>query len=212
MAFLAEQLAHALLHRRHTGHPAHQHDLVDVAGAQPRILQRGQTGPLQPIEQVTAQRLELGPGELDVEMLGAGLIGGDEGQVDVGLHHREEFHLGLLGGLFQPLQSHPVRTQIDPLVLAELVGQIVDHALVEVLAAQEGVAVGGLDLEHAVIDLQERNVEGAAAQIEDRDLLVLLLVESVGERGRGGLVDDPQDGEPGDTAGVLGGLTLASLK
>ena len=34
------------------------------------------------------------------------------------------------------------------------------------------------------------------------------LVETVGERGRGRLVDDAQHFEAGDLAGVLGGLTL----
>ena len=145
-------------------------------------------------------------------MLGAGLVGGDEGQVDVGLHHGGELHLGLFGGLLQPLQRHPVRAQVDTLVLAELVGQVVDDALVEVFAAEEGVAVGRLDFEHAVADFQDRNVEGAAAEIEDRDLLVLFLVQSVGERGRGGLVDDAEHVEPGDTAGVLGGLALAVVE
>jgi hypothetical protein len=39
-----------------------------------------------------------------------------------------------------------------------------------------------------------------------------LLVQAVGERGRGRLVDDALDLEAGDLAGVLGGLALESLK
>src|SRR6266851_8892769 len=35
-----------------TGHPADQHDLVDVAGTQPCVLQRGQAGLFEPIEQI----------------------------------------------------------------------------------------------------------------------------------------------------------------
>ena len=179
---------------------------------QARIFQRGDAGLVEPVEQIGAQRLELGPSQLDVEMLGAGLVGGDEGQVDVGLHHGGELHLGLLGGFLQPLQRHPILAQVDTLVLPELVGEVVDDALVEVLAAEEGVAVGRFDLEDAVADLEDRNVEGAAAQVEDRDLLVLLLVQAVGQRGRGRLVDDAQHVEPGDAAGVLGGLALAVIE
>ena len=52
------------------------------------------------------------------------------------------------------------------------------------------------------------DVEGAAAQVEHQDRLVVLLVEAVGQRGRGGLVDDALDLEAGDLAGVLGGLAL----
>src|SRR3546814_5867368 len=71
-------------------------------------------------------------------------------------------------------------------------GQVVDDARVEILAAEEGVAVGGLHLEHAVADFQHRHVEGAATQVVDHDGAAALLVEAVGESGRGGLVDDAQ--------------------
>src|SRR6059036_2833724 len=86
------------------------------------------------------------------------------------------------------------------------------HTLVEVLAAEEGVAVGRLDLEDALADLEDRDVEGAPAQVEDGDLLVLLLVEAVGERGRGGLVDDAEHVQARDLARVLGRLTLAVVE
>ena len=43
-------------------------------------------------------------------------------------------------------------------------------------------------------------------------LLVLLLVETVGERRRRRLVDDAQDLEPGDLAGVLRGLALGVVE
>jgi hypothetical protein len=45
-------------------------------------------------------------------------------------------------------------------------------ALVPVVATEAGVAVGALDLEHAVADLEHRHVEGAAAEVEHEDRLV----------------------------------------
>ena len=46
-------------------------------------------------------------------------------------------------------------------------------------------------LEDAVVaDVEDRDVERAAAEVEDGDLLVLLLVERVGQRRGGRLVDD----------------------
>ena len=65
-------------------------------------------------------------------------------------------------------------------------------ALVEVLAAEEGVAVGRLHLEDAVADLEDRDVEGAAAEVVDRDRAAALLVEAIGERRGRRLVDDAQ--------------------
>jgi hypothetical protein len=113
-----------------------------------------------------------------------------------------------LGGLLQPLERHVVEAQVDAGLRLELLDQVVDDALVEVLAAEVGVAVGALDLEHAVAELEDRDVEGAAAEVEDRDGPARDLAEAVGERGRGRLVDDALDVQPGDLARVLGGLAL----
>jgi hypothetical protein len=164
------------------------------------------------LDQVAHQRLELGARELDVEVLRPGGVGSDEGQVDLGLRRRGELDLGLFGLLFKTLQSEFVLAQIDRLLLFELVGEVVDDALVEVLAAQEGVAVGRLHLEDAVADLQDRDVEGAAAEVVDRDRARALLLKPVGERRRGRLVDDAQDLKPRDLAGILGRLALAVVE
>ena len=92
----------------------------------------------------------------------------------------------------------------------ELLHKVVDGAVVEVLAAQVGVAGGGLDLEDTLLDGQERHVEGAAAEVEDEDVALRrgLLVEAVRDRRRGRLVDDAQHVEAGDRARVLGGGAL----
>ncbi len=68
------------------------------------------------------------------------------------------------------------------------------------------------DLEHAVADLEDRDVEGAAAEVVDRDLALDVLAEAVGQRRRGRLVDDADDVEAGDAAGVLGRLALAVVE
>ena len=121
---------------------------------------------------------------------------------------RRQLDLRLLGGFLQALQRELVLRQVDALVLLEALGQIFDDLVVEILAAQEGVAVGRLHLEHAVADLEHRDVERAAAEVIDRDRLAVLLLEPVGERRRGRLVDDAEHFEARDLAGVLGRLAL----
>ena len=212
VGLLAEQRLHRFDDLGHAGHAADQDDLVDLAGGQPGIAQRRLARTHRALDQVVDQRLELGAGDLDVEVLGAGLVGGDERQVHLGLLAAGQFDLGLLGGLLEPLQGELVPAQIDRLVLLELVGQILDDPAVEVLAAEKGVAVGRFDLEDAVADLQDRDVEGPAAEIVDRDRPRPLLLQPVGERGGGRLVDDPQDIEPGDLSGILGRLTLGVVE
>src|SRR3546814_10013920 len=57
-------------------------------------------------------------------------------------------------------------------------------------------------------DLQDGNVEGAAAKVVDGDGLAVLLFKPIGERGRRRLVDDAQNLKPRDLARVLGRLAL----
>ncbi len=95
----------------------------------------------------------------------------------------------------------------------ELVDQPVDDPVVPVVAAEVVVTRGGADLDDAVADLQQRHVEGAATEVEDQDALLLLaLVQAVGQRGRGRLVDDAQHVQAGDLAGLLGGLALGVVE
>ena len=75
------------------------------------------------------------------------------------------------------------------------------------------VASGGGYLEHAIAKLEHGHVEGAAAQVEDEDLLVMVdLVEAVSQSRSRRLVDDAQHLEASDLASVLGGLTLSVVE
>ena len=162
--------------------------------------------------EVVGELLELAARQRDREVLRARGVSGDERQVDLGLLTLRELDLRLLGSLGQTLERLAVAAEVDALVALELVGEPVHDAAVVVVAAEVGVTVGGLHLEDTFADLENRDVERAAAEVEDEDLLVLLLLESVRERGRGGLVDDAQDVEPGDLAGVLGRLPLSVVE
>ena len=145
-------------------------------------------------------------------MLGARGVGRNEGKVDIRLHRAGELHLRLLRRLLDPLQGHLVLPYIDPLILLEFVGQIVDQPLVEILAPQVGVSIRGLDLENAVTEFENRDVEGPAPQVEDGDLLVLLLVEAIGQRRGCRFVDDPKHVEARDLSRVLRRLPLGVVE
>ena len=212
MRFLAEEFLHLVLDGRDAGGAAHEDDLVDVLFLLAGVLQGLGAGLDALVDERLGQLVELGPGEGQVQVLGPGGVGGDEGQVDVGAGAAGQVDLGLLGGFLQALQRHLVVAQVDVVVLLELRRDPVDDDLVEIVAAQMGVAVGGLHFEHAVADLQDGDVEGAAAEVVHGDGLVLLLVQAVGQRGGGGLVDDAQHFQAGDLARVLGGLALGVVE
>ncbi len=141
-------------------------------------------------------------------MLWTGLVGGDEGEVDLVASGRRECNLRLLGLLLDPLQRVWLTAEVDTVVAIELVHDPVDDGVVPVVAAELRVAVGGHDLEDTVADVEDGDVEGAAAEVVDSDLLVRLLVEPVGERGSRRLVDDPLHLEAGDLACSLGRVAL----
>ena len=72
-----------------------------------------------------------------------------------------------------------------------------------------GVAVGRFDLENAVSELQDGDIEGTAAEVEDSHLhIFVLLIEAVREGRRGRLVDDAPHLEASDFARLLGCLAL----
>ncbi len=209
----AEQGLHHFLHLGHARLAADQDHFLDLAGLEARILQRGLARPDGLVDQLVDQGLQLGAAQLEIEMLRAGGVRRDVRQVDFGLGGGGQLDLGLLRRFLQALQGQGIALQVDALLLVELGGDVVDDPHVEIFAAEEGVAVGGEHFELVLAvdfgDLDDGDVEGAAAEVIHGDLAVALdLVHAEGQRRRGRLVDDALDVEAGDLAGVLGGLAL----
>jgi len=92
----------------------------------------------------------------------------------------------------------------------ELLHTLVHKTLVEVLSSQVGVTSGSLNLEDTVFDGKQGYVEGTATQVIDEDIALTfgLLVQSLCDGCRCGLVDDAQTVESRDLRRVLGGLSL----
>ena len=112
----------------------------------------------------------------------------------------ERADLGVDGGLAQGLHGAGMPAQIDPVLGVNLVERDGQQQVVDVVAAQVRVAVGGLHFEDAVAQLEDGDVEGAAAQIVDGDGARFGAVQPVGQRGRGGLVHQPQHFQSGHAA------------
>src|SRR6266480_562871 len=96
-------------------------------------------------------------------------------------------------------------------------GEDFDQRLIDVLPAEERVAVGGEHLELVLAfdfrDFDDRDVERAAAEVVDRDLAVaFLLVQPERECGGRGFVDDALHFQSRDAAIVLGRLALGVVE
>ena len=144
---LAEEVLDDLLDLRDARRAADENHLVDRPSARARVLERLLHRLERALDQIVHELLELGARERHVQMLRAALVGGDEGQVDVRLRGARQLHLRLLGRFLQALERHRVLREVDPLIALELADDPVDDALVEVVAAEVRVAVGGLHLE-----------------------------------------------------------------
>src|SRR4051812_792725 len=112
-------------------------------------------------------------------MLRPARIRGDERQVDLVFLRRRERDLRLLRFFLDALDRVRLLGQVDAAVLLEFVNDPINQDVVPVVTAEVSIAVGRLYFENAVANLEHGNVERAAAQIVDSNLLVLLLIETV---------------------------------
>ena len=213
VGLLPEYVLDQLLNRGYARRAAYQDNLIDRARIHPGVLHRLPARVRRGVDQIADHLLERGARQAVLQMLGTGLIGGDERQIDLRGLGSGKLDLGLLCGFLETLQSHPVLAQIDAVFVLELVDQPVDYALIEIVAAKVRVAVRRLHFKHAIAQFQDRNIERTAAQIVNRDALFLaFLVESVGERRGGRLIDDSLDLQTGNLARILGRLTLRIIE
>src|SRR4029079_17438831 len=91
------------------------------------------------------------------------------GERCLGARRRRELDLRLLGRFLETLEGDPILREVDALGLLELLAQPVDDALVEVVAAEVRVAIRASNLEDALAQLEDRDVERAATEVVDRD-------------------------------------------
>merc|ERR1719341_563840 len=163
------------------------------------------------LEQVRAELLKPGPGDRGVE------VNALEQGVDLnaGLGRGRQGPLGSLASSPQPPKSSLVPLDVLLVLTLELVDEVVDHPVVEVLSSKMGVTSGRLDLKDALLDGQDGHIKGATSEIEDENVALsgsFLLVQTIGNGGSSGLVDDTENVEASDDTRVLGGLPLGVIE
>ncbi len=192
----------------HTGHATDEDDLVDLTCLHTRIGERLLARVDGALDKSRHQALELRTEDLDVDVLGTGRVGSDEGQVDLGLRGRRELDLRLLSSFADTLERNRILSESETALLLELIEDVLNKDIVEVLTTEVSVTVRGLDLEDTLLHLQDRDIEGSASQIVDSDDRVVRAVKTVGQRSGGRLVDDTKNIETSNGTSILGRLPL----
>ncbi len=203
---LAEETLDPLANQRHPGRSSDQHDLVDLSRFEVRVLERHPARPERGVHERRDQPFQLGA--RDLAPIREPLERDDQHRPLLG---RQPALRGL-GPEPQFLHCLEVGRQIRAVDRLDVFEEPLRHRAVEVVATEVRVAVGGEHLEDAVVDPEDRDVEGSAAQVVDRDHALREPLEPIGQRRGGRLVDDPQHVQPGDAAGVLGRLALGVVE
>ena len=123
-----------------------------------------------------------------------------------------QFDLGLLSSLSEPLQRLAISPQVKTVVLLELISQPIHDATIPVIAAELGIATGGLHIKHALSDAQHRHIEGAATQVEHQHPLHGAAIEPIGQRSGRRFIENALNADARQATGVPRGLALGIVE
>ena len=177
---LAEKCLDLLLDQRHSSLTTHEDDLVHLFEVQARVLRSRPADADRPFHEVRDQLFELPLGQFVLQMDRDVVLAGDERKRHLQRTLEAQLALGVLGGFLEALQRDLVLPQVDPMLPQESLGKVVDDAVVEVDATEEGVPRRGEDLVHALVHGHHADVEGSAAEVVHGDVAAPLAFESVG--------------------------------
>ena len=162
------------------------------------VFQRATAGQQGAFDQRGDQRIKLATGHLPLPA------------ADV--HPRR---LGIAEGDFRRdrrVKQLALQAVITAIAQASLLAQIIGQQMIEIVAAERGIAAGGQDFKHAAAQAQHGDIKSTAAEIVNRDDPFLTGVQAVGYRRRGRLVQQTQHVQARQTRRVFGSLPLSIIE
>jgi hypothetical protein len=128
---------------------------------------------------------------------------------DLHLGVERQADLDILGEAPEASHGERLAPQVDPVVPLDLVEEAAQDELIEVVASELAVAGGGSDLAHAAEDFHDRDVERAAAEVVDEEILQLIALPAVvDQRCAGWLVEQPRHANARQLSGAQGRFAL----
>ena len=208
----AQPLFQKLVDQRGACCPSDQNNLVDLGGLQFSVGQ-GFVETAQSLDQERVnQLLVLGSDDLHAQVQGHVILAGNEFFLDRRDCLERESFLGFLHGVEQSRPGVRRLAEIDRVLLAECIADMIEQELIEVVAAELGIAVAGEDLHDALLDLCHGDIEGPASQVIDEKSFSVPRMRVVRQDGCRRFVDDANDVQPGKLTRLASGLALAVVE
>ncbi len=104
----------------------------------------------------------------------------NKGKIDIGGGGGGELNFGLLGSLADTLHGGQIPGQIHPLRPTEFLQQIGGNRSIKIVAAQVVVTGSCENLYDTLSNFDDGDIEGAAAQIIDHNLLRSSMIQAIG--------------------------------
>ena len=105
-----------------------------------------------------------------------------------------------------------IKRQIDTGLFFELLHDVLDYSVIKVVTAEKSITIGGLNFKNTITQFENGDVKSAASKVVNGDGFVFALIQSIGQSGGSGFVDDSLDIESGDFTGLFSSLALRVVK
>ena len=142
---------------------ADEHHLVDVPARQLGVVEGTLHAVHGAVEERANQILVLHSAQFHVEMQGLAVLLGEELLLEPGERMFRKVSLGRLDGTENACLGDEIGTQVNAMLVEKAIADEVHEQVVEIVTAQVCVAVAGKDLDDALLRLDDRDVERAAA-------------------------------------------------
>ena len=209
---MSGQLFYFILYCRDTCGTTYQQNFTKLRRADACIAESCLYRVRSTLYQIVSQLIEFCSGQVHIKVKRAVCVHADERKVDVGCRGSGQLFLRLLSCFFQSLQCHLVVAKIYTVLFLEFSNHVICDLLVEVITTQMVVTCGSQNLDNAVTDLDDGNIEGTAAKVVYHDLLLFLIVKAVCQCCSSRLVDDTFYIKSCDLTCILGCLSLCIVE
>ena len=150
--------------------------------------------------------------QIHIKVLRAVCSSCDERKVDVGGSCAGKLFFRFLCRFLQSLHCHLIAGQVNAFLSLEFADHPVNHFIVKIIAAKTGIAVCSKNLDYAVADFDDGNIEGTAAQVIYHDFLFFFVIKSISKCCCRRLIDNTFYIQARNLACILGSLTLCIVE